>query len=184
MSDFSGWTFQPGNTFFQIDIRKPFGPKPPFGLKLDYPKATGSKIQLIEYQNRDFLNMTRPDESNLATKIEAQLKRGLTLNILTPNLREIWDYLLYHGDILNLVDSASELARHQFPLPDQLSLEIFHDQETFDTLLTLYIRQKQYAPDIMERIDLIRDTLTEIRTDWFIPFFVTTDFQFPIENEF
>lgn len=111
--------------------------------------------------------------------IETLLTRVQSLHVLTPKLGEIWDYLLYHGDILNLVELASQLARDSFPVPSQLSLEIHHDAETADQSLTLYVRQNQYEENIMERIDLIRDKLGEIRSDWFIPFFVTSDFQWP-----
>jgi hypothetical protein len=119
------------------------------------------------------------DEMILTPRITALLKQLEASGVVIPQPNDVWNYLLRHSDILDLIALTGREARNLFPQPNQLALEIYRDYESGDRSLTLYVRQNQYEKDIMERIDLIRDKLREVRSDWFIPFFLTTDFNFP-----
>ena len=109
-------------------------------------------------------------------RIDQLLKGIVRLGIAIPNPGQVKKFLICHQTIIDLVALACQQTRQQFAPPSQLVLAIYQDPEYDEEHLELLVRQKQYVPDIMDRIELVCEKLRAIREDWFLSFFVTTDF--------
>ena len=111
--------------------------------------------------------------------IEELLEHLKSDQIVIPNPEEVSDYLRQYPDIIDLVEFACDETRDRFVLPTQLSLELYRDPEIDDEYLTLYIRQKEYEKNIMDKIEEIQSTYIDEIADKTGYFLLTTDFQFP-----
>lgn len=134
----------------------------------NWPKSEHIVISLKELQN-DLLKQ----------KISRIFKEFQPEKILVGNQSELTDYLKKYPDLIQVVRLACEKAREEFQFPDQLFLDMFYDPESDDKYPTLYVRQKVYDKDILDRIDVVSekfDTLLASNKGWFL---ITTDFETP-----
>ena len=92
---------------------------------------------------------------------------------------DAFEYLVYFPELATIVFEAVGVLRKEFPKPDEITVEMYHDPESNDYYLQACIRQKEYQDDIMERIEKV-SKLFEERLDeskgWFL---ITTNFQPP-----
>jgi hypothetical protein len=125
---------------------------------------------------KNFANTIVIDSSLL---IETMLEYLASIQVIVPNPEEVCDYLSRYPDIIELVMLACEETRNRFLLSTQLSLELYRDPEIDDEYLTLYVRQKEYEKDIMDKIEEIRLSYSDDLADKTSYLLLTTDFQFP-----
>ncbi len=116
---------------------------------------------------------------SISVEIERVIKSVTALGISVPRVNEIRNLLSKYFSLCEMILSVSKQAALAFPRPSRLSIELYRDPEIEDSQLTLYIRQPNYAPDIMDQIDDFRDRLSNENPDCFSNLFVTTDFQLP-----
>lgn len=121
----------------------------------------------------------------LQKDIDLDLKITQTLNlaqkdqIVVPRPDEVMDYLQNYPDIIDIIPSLCKKARKEFVLPTQLALELYRDPEIEYEYLTLYVRQQNYAVDILDKIDATSaefDQALAGKTGWLI---MTTDLSSP-----
>lgn len=99
--------------------------------------------------------------------------------ITVPEPASVRAYLLEHADILGLLRSVAAGIRERFDPGTQFSLEVYSDPEIEDKYLTLYVRQQEYSPDILDRIERVAshyDGALRDKTGWLL---LTTDFRPP-----
>lgn len=125
---------------------------------------------------KNFANTIVIDSS---LSIETMLEYLASIQVIVPNPEEVQNYLSRYPDIIELVMLACEETRNRFLLPTQLSLELYRDPEIDDQYLTLYVRQKKYEKDIMDKIEEIRLSYSDDLADKTSYLLLTTDFQFP-----
>lgn len=118
-------------------------------------------------------------EADITTSIEEMLKYLALMKILIPKPDEIKYYLSQYPDIIDLIQCVCYETRNRFKLPTQISLELYSDPEINDQYLTIYIRQKEYEKDIMDKIEEIWTLYCNKLTEKSGYFLLTTDFQFP-----
>ncbi len=113
----------------------------------------------------------------VALRPEHDLVLELTkLSVQVSNRTVVNAYLHQYSDMQPVVLALARALRARFPLPTQLTLEVYVDPEIEERHLSLYVRQARYAPDIL---DQIQETYMTVATDlvdksgWII---ATTDF--------
>lgn len=102
------------------------------------------------------------------------------LGVKMPQPEEVVDYLVRHFDLAPILAQACLAAIKEFEADAQYVLEVFKDPDSEDTYLTLYIRQHEYAEEVMERIHKlwkVYEPGLANKSGWLL---VTTDFQSPI----
>jgi hypothetical protein len=100
--------------------------------------------------------------------------------VIVPAKAEVLEYIAAYPDVLLAVVNASLLARNEFGISAQLSLELYEDPEIDDVHLSLIVRQETYSADIMDKIDKVcaaYEPYIQAFGGWFI---FTTDFRKPI----
>ncbi|MHC1689058.1 MAG: hypothetical protein AB9879_15350 [Methanothrix sp.] len=100
-------------------------------------------------------------------------------DIKIPKIEAVSTYLKQYPELSELLNKTSKASRQTFGSGAQLSLEIYHDIETNDEYLTLYVRQNKYDPEIMKKIKQIRRTYRSLAKDTKGRFLLTTDFRSP-----
>ncbi|EHQ35987.1 hypothetical protein [Methanoplanus limicola] len=146
-------------------------------------------IELFGETNTEHLNLlsvqTGPgyftyDGSCSYTYIESTLLHLADyLDMSIPNPGEVMDYITRHPGICDAVLYACLLACEEFIKDSEVSLELYYDDESQDKYLTLYIRQENYADDIIEKMDIICDEFEgELagQSGWLL---LTTDYKPP-----
>lgn len=99
--------------------------------------------------------------------------------VLVREPHQILPYLAAHPDTSSLLASLCGTAREKLPNDAQLSLEFYRDRESDDAYPTLYVRQEEYSPDILDRLDAISaefETRLADSSGWAL---LTTDFHSP-----
>ena len=112
-------------------------------------------------------------------KVEALLELLSLIQVKIPEPAGVRDYLLSNSDIIDLLPPACRMAREQFGVGAELSLELYRDPEIEDEYLTLYVRQRRYDENMLGKIEELckaYETVLSSRTGWFI---LTTDFRPP-----
>ncbi|MDD1686528.1 hypothetical protein [Methanoregula sp.] len=94
---------------------------------------------------------------------------------------EVIDYLQKHRGIYDLTLYACTLTEEEFGSRAQISLELYKDPEIDDQYLTIYVRQNEYEPDIIKKIDAICKEYASAMTGEEGYILVTTDFHPPLE---
>jgi len=103
-----------------------------------------------------------------------------SMGLLVPDRAGVYEYLIKHYDMKDVVFAACVAARESLDLRYQLSLELYQDPEEDDEHLVLFVRQNKYDKDIMKTIEAIDekfDSDMKGKSGWFL---VTTDFERPI----
>lgn len=72
-----------------------------------------------------------------------------------PNPANVIDYLQKHRNLYDIVLYACILTEEQFGQRAEISLELYQDPEIHDEYLTIFVRQQEYEPDIIDKIDEI-----------------------------
>ena len=88
----------------------------------------------------------------------------------------IQEYLMLHRHLLGPLSEISRAARLAFPLPAELSLELYSDPEIADKYLTVYIRLDRYNDVALRKIEELSAQCERICTGAIL---VTTDFKQP-----
>jgi hypothetical protein len=118
-------------------------------------------------------------DGDIASHIEQVLDQLRQNQIMVPQPAEVRSYLLHYADIIDLLPSVGKKAREYLGTQTQLSLELYRDPEIEDEYLTLHIRQKHYAPNILEVIENVSsefDVELAEKSGWLL---ITTDFDSP-----
>jgi hypothetical protein len=98
-----------------------------------------------------------------------------------PNPEEVIDYLQKHRGLYDTTLLACVLTEEKFGSYAQISLELYHDPEIDDQYLTVYVRQNEYEPDIIQKINAICKEYAPALTGDEGYILVTTDFHPPLE---
>jgi hypothetical protein len=100
-------------------------------------------------------------------------------DICLPSRQAVEDYLVEHQDLSLAVHEACKTARKEFAGVAELSLEVYHDPETRDRYLVLYVRQDPYDAQIIARIERLSEPLADDLSQKSAFFLITTDFALP-----
>ncbi len=79
------------------------------------------------------------------------------LGFVFPSPGEVVEYLVQNPGLYDVVMYACSMTAEEFGSTAEITLDIFHDPESDDRYLTLYVRQKEYDDDIIARMDRICD---------------------------
>ena len=102
---------------------------------------------------------------NTATIENSLLSLQNYLGFVFPHPKEVIDYLVKHRDLYDITLLACLLAENTFGNNSQISLKLYHDPEISDEYLTLYIRQEDYDPEIIDKIDAISQEYEELSSE-------------------
>ena len=96
--------------------------------------------------------------------------------VLLKDQYDLRKYLNQFPEISGVLSESCQLTRELFERTTQLSLEMYEDPESDDRHPVLYVRQKDYEKNILEKIDGISeqlDPMLKVTEGWFL---ITTDF--------
>ncbi len=126
------------------------------------------------------LNEHWQDSTSIYPAIEASLL-GLRdiLGFVFPRPGKVVDYLVQNPGLYDVVMYACSMTAEEFGSTSEITLDIFHDSESGDRYLTLYVRQERYEDDIIEKMDRICDRYEPALkglSGWLL---LTTDYKSP-----
>lgn len=126
------------------------------------------------------LNEYWQDSTSISPAIEASLL-GLRdiLGFAFPHPRDVVDYLVQNPGLYDVVMYACSMTAEEFGSTSEITLDIFHDSESGDRYLTLYVRQERYEDDIIAKMDRICDRYEPALkglSSWLL---LTTDYKSP-----
>lgn len=100
-------------------------------------------------------------------------------NVRMPKPTEVKAYLAPYGELRRLLPQICAALRGDFGPTVELSLERYADPEIDDSYLTLYVRNKEYDRQFVDRIAAISSRFDEHLS--VIPghLVITTDFRLP-----
>jgi len=99
--------------------------------------------------------------------------------IAIPHPDELAAYLARHSDMVGVVTLVAQMVRQEFQDAAHISLEVFEDPDAEDEYPTFYVRQEEYEPQIMDRIEKLWSVYGPAlagKSGWLL---VTTDFRRP-----
>ena len=134
----------------------------------------------------DLWGTSHHDSSKILGIIDQKARSGKLLDslesqeILIPRRSEVYEYLVYHPDMLEMLPSICKAVANEFSKDAQLSLEIYSDPEIDHRYLTIYVRQKEYTEQILERISRVRTGFSRKLTEKRGRILITTDFDNPL----
>jgi hypothetical protein len=103
----------------------------------------------------------------------------VSLNVDVVDIESVRQYLLSHHDMFDLVIEMCRATSREFEMGSKVSLELYRDPEIAGTHLVIYVRQRPYSSDIIQRTNAVMDRFAEDlanSTGWVL---LTTDFQPP-----
>ncbi len=120
------------------------------------------------------------DSASIYPAIEASLI-GLRdiLGFAFPRPGGVVDYLIQNPGLYDVVMYACSMVAEEFCGTSEITLDIFHDPESDDRYLTIYVRQKEYDDRIVARMDAICDKYEPAlrgQSGWLL---LTTDYRPP-----
>lgn len=118
---------------------------------------------------------------NAATIEQSLLYLQYYLELQFPHPEEVIDYLQKHRGLYDVTLYACSLTEEKFGAHAQISLELYKDPEINDQYLTIYVRQNEYEPDIIEKIEAVSKEFAPAMTGEEGYILVTTDFHPPLE---
>jgi hypothetical protein len=117
--------------------------------------------------------------TSLSLEAEKNLEKIVSAGVLVSHVDELRDYFSRHFSLSDLVVKMCLKAVPRFQ-DAQLALDMYHDPEYPSSEIVLYIRQHQYADDILDRIwELESEFEPDINKETG-NLLVTTDFQNPL----
>jgi hypothetical protein len=127
------------------------------------------------YDNSEMLEII-----NQKTRSEELLDYLESQGILIPRRSEVCEYLVYHPDMLEILPSICKAVINEFSRDAQMSLEVYSDPEIDHRYLTIYVRQKEYTEQILERISGVRAGFSRKLAEKRGRVLITTDFDNPL----
>jgi hypothetical protein len=130
------------------------------------------------------MNQDRPTQPGAGTGDMSRLELERWISSLAADHVCIADdddlprYLSSHPNLLAALSDLIHAARLAFPLPAELSLELYHDPEIVDRYLTLYVRAEVYTDALVRKIEELSAQFGE-KCSGEGAILVTTDFQQP-----
>jgi hypothetical protein len=123
-------------------------------------------------------SLTQDGSFSMLVQIENNLRyfHMLGVNIINPS--DIREYLYNYPDMIKVLEFVVDLAVQRFDHDSELSLEVYHDQETQYERLTLYVRLHKYDKNLMKIIEQIREEYRNSFSEARGRFLLTTDFRF------
>jgi hypothetical protein len=100
-------------------------------------------------------------------------------HVLVSDRQGVNQYLKAHPLLGRRVNDLCELARQAFGCDAELALNVYRDPEIDDQYLTLYVRLEEYKPDVVDRIESMRQGHGESQKGTNGHILVTTDFRRP-----
>lgn len=79
------------------------------------------------------------------------------LGFAFPNPGGVVEYLVQNPGLYDVVMYACSMTAEEFGSTSEITLDIYHDSESGDHYLTIYVRQERYDDDIIARMDRICD---------------------------
>ncbi len=146
------------------------------GLRLQNTFTESSQSEFIA-DNTDIVR----NSFNAATVERSLFFLQYYLGFRFTHPERVIDYLLKHRGIYEITLYACILTEEKFGSHAQLSLEVYQDPEIDDQYLTIYVRQKEYEPDIIDKIDTICEEYESALDGEQGYILVTTDFHPPLE---
>ena len=73
-------------------------------------------------------------------------------NVLIPDRADVLRYLAKYPGTGDVLPAMSAEARRAFGPSVELSLEVYHDRETVDEYLALYVRKDRYEPGFIDEV--------------------------------
>ena len=126
------------------------------------------------------MSTTAFDKSALDARVDQLIEEMAAHRVDIPQGEEIRRYLAGHAEGLSLLVPIVARARQEFPVPAQLSLELYHDPETAEQDLKLYVRQASYEQGFWRRLlkicEPFEETFAGMSAGWL---HVTTDYRSP-----
>lgn len=108
---------------------------------------------------------------------QAELLHSLALlRVTAERPDEVEDYLADHTDLASALGEVCAAVRAAFGVVAELALDLYNDPEFHDRYLTLYVRQHQYSPDVMDRIEAIAEPFRAHLDSLSGHLLITTDF--------
>ncbi|HWA51912.1 MAG TPA: hypothetical protein VG895_02575 [Patescibacteria group bacterium] len=105
------------------------------------------------------------------TESENLIKGYRENNIVVPDGVDVANYLSSHPLVVEYASKVIGACRREFDLNTQLSLEVYRDQESTVTQLTLYVRRPSYTMEIYRNLD---ERIEKIVSQY--------DDEYPLEN--
>ncbi len=121
-------------------------------------------------------SLLRP-EVGLTMGIEEALQALIRQGISLSKPANIRSYLLKYPNMVDVLGLVAKVALDRFDRGSKLSLELYEDPEAEDAYLTLYVRQADYAVNLLDQIEEISrlvDASLENQVGWLL---ITTDFR-------
>ena len=100
-------------------------------------------------------------------------------NVITAHCDEVDQYVARHRDLGSALEDICAKIREAFGPKAELALELYKDREVKDKYLTLYVRQAEYAADIMDRIEAVSSQFIARLDRLSGHLLITTDFRRP-----
>jgi hypothetical protein len=126
------------------------------------------------------MSTTAFDKSALDARVDRLFEEMAGLHVNIPRKEEVRRYLAGHTEGLPVLVPIVARARQEFPVPAQLSLELYQDPETGEQDLKLYVRQASYEQGFWSRLLKICEPFEEdfaaMSAGWL---HVTTDYRSP-----
>jgi len=145
------------------------------GLRLQNTFTESSQSEFII----DIADIVR-NSINAATIESSLLFLQYYLGFRFTNPEGVIDYLQKHRSLYDITLYACILTEEKFGSHAQISLEVYQDPEIDDHYLTIYVRQNEYEPDIIEKIDAVCKEYESAMTGEQGYILVTTDFHPPL----
>lgn len=92
---------------------------------------------------------------------------------------EVGQYIAHNGELGPALAEICAEVRRAFGPKAELALELYRDPEVDDQYLTLYVRQVEYATDIMDRIEAVLNQFMRRLEKCSGHLLITTDFRRP-----
>jgi hypothetical protein len=81
------------------------------------------------------------------------MHRFALFNVVSPNRRDVEEYLANHADLAPLLEAICARLRDAFGQGVELSLEFYKDPEQQDQYPVLYVRPERYETGILNQIE-------------------------------
>ena len=100
-------------------------------------------------------------------------------DILVRRPREVAAYLDFHLDLAELLPALCGQGRQEFGPQAELTLQVYHDRESADCHLSLYVRLPCYEGPILERMGRVTQLFDDELSRASGSFLLTTDLRSP-----
>lgn len=132
------------------------------------------------YSQNSYTGYAPGESESLSYTIEQSLRAILDLvQIEITHPAEVFDYILLNPGLDLVTMYACILTKDEFRHDATITLDLYQDPESDDRYLTIYVRQKEYDPNIIARMDRICDEYEPALRDQSGWLLLTTDYGLP-----